>query len=88
MRSRQRKTARGALRRVEGRDYDAIIVDHQMPRMTGLEFLERLRGDRSARFPAVRDTPVIVVTAYGTIEMAVQGHAQRGLQFFDEAHLL
>jgi DNA-binding NtrC family response regulator len=60
-----------ALKRIDGRDYDAIIVDHQMPRMTGLEFLERLRGERS-RGGRFGDTPVIVVTAYGTIEMAVQ----------------
>ncbi|MGE5172564.1 MAG: sigma-54-dependent transcriptional regulator [Betaproteobacteria bacterium] len=60
-----------ALRKLEGRDFDAIIVDHQMPRLTGMEFLERLR---SGRLPGLNRNaiPVIVVTAYGTIEMAVQ----------------
>ncbi len=60
-----------ALRKLEGRDFDAIIVDHQMPRLTGMEFLERLR---SGHLPGLNrnDIPVIVVTAYGTIEMAVQ----------------
>ena len=57
-----------ALNKVEARDYDAVIVDHQMPRLTGMEFLARLR---SGRGPGA-DVPVIVVTAYGTIEMAVK----------------
>ena len=60
-----------ALRKLEIRDYDAIIVDHQMPKLTGMEFLERLRGDRLVG-PGRADVPVIVVTAYGTIEMAVR----------------
>src|SRR5574341_1045811 len=55
-----------ALKKAEARDYDAVIVDHQMPRPTGMEFLARLR---SGRGPGA-DVPVIVVTAYGTIEMA------------------
>jgi len=60
-----------ALTKIEGHDYDAIIVDHQMPRLTGMEFLERLRGGLPAA-SARTDIPVIVVTAYGTIEMAVK----------------
>ncbi len=58
-----------ALRRLEGRDFDAVIVDHQMPRLTGMEFLEQLRVLPG---PDRNDIPVIVVTAYGTIEMAVK----------------
>ena len=57
-----------ALRMIESRDYDAVIVDHQMPQLTGMELLSRLRRDQGA----AADTPVIVVTAYGTIEMAVK----------------
>ncbi len=64
-------TGESALRRLEVRDYDAVIVDHQMPGMTGLELLERLRGEGTRNF-WWSDTPVIVVTAYGTIEMAVK----------------
>ncbi len=60
-----------ALRKLEIRDYDAVIVDHRMPRLTGMEFLERLRGGHHAG-PGGTDIPVIVVTAYGTIEMAVK----------------
>jgi DNA-binding NtrC family response regulator len=60
-----------ALRKLEGRDFDAIIADHRMPRLTGMEFLERLRSGHPPR-PDSGGIPVIVVTAYGTIEMAVQ----------------
>ncbi len=60
-----------ALKKLEGRDFDAVIVDHQMPTLTGMEFLERLRERHHAR-PGGLDIPVIVVTAYGTIEMAVK----------------
>lgn len=60
-----------ALRKIESRDFDAIIVDHQMPRLTGMELLSRLRNGQHAG-PGRGDIPVIVVTAYGTIEMAVR----------------
>ncbi len=59
-----------ALERVGARDYDVIVVDHQMPRLTGMDFLDRLRN--GAVQGARKDIPVIVVTAFGTIEMAVQ----------------
>ncbi len=60
-----------ALKKLESRDYDAIVLDHQMPRLTGMQFLERLR-DKAAGSAIAADVPVIVITAYGTIEMAVQ----------------
>jgi DNA-binding NtrC family response regulator len=60
-----------ALKKLESRDYDAIVLDHQMPRLTGMQFLERLH-DRAAGRAIDAEVPVIVITAYGTIEMAVQ----------------
>lgn len=41
-----------------------VITDLQLPGMSGIDFLKRVRTD----FPAI---PVIVVTAFGTIESAV-----------------
>ncbi|HXY61468.1 MAG TPA: sigma-54 dependent transcriptional regulator, partial [Nitrospirota bacterium] len=60
-----------ALQKLEIRDFDAIILDHQMPRLTGMEFMDRLRSGQYAE-PDRKDIPIIVVTAYGTIEMAVK----------------
>ncbi len=44
---------------------DAVIVDYRMAGMDGLEFLVRSREKHP-------DVPVIMVTAHGTIEMAVE----------------
>jgi DNA-binding NtrC family response regulator len=47
------------------RSYDLIITDERMPRMGGLELIRWIRE----RTP---ETPVIVLTAYGSVETAVQ----------------
>ena len=60
-----------AFRKLETRDFDAIILDHQMPGLSGMQFLERLHSRTSAGAENA-EIPVIVITAYGTIEMAVQ----------------
>jgi two-component system alkaline phosphatase synthesis response regulator PhoP len=39
---------------------DVIVTDFQMPVMTGLEFVEKLRGSKDTR-----DIPVIMLTARG-----------------------
>jgi DNA-binding NtrC family response regulator len=44
---------------------DTVLVDYKMPGMDGLEFLEHACEKHS-------DIPVIMVTAHGTIEMAVE----------------
>ncbi|HOB74612.1 MAG TPA: response regulator [Phycisphaerae bacterium] len=45
------------------RDYDAILLDITMPRMDGIEFLEKLRQRKP-------DVPVIVITGHPTIANA------------------
>jgi two-component system, NtrC family, response regulator AtoC len=54
-----------ALAAVEAGNFDLVITDLRMPRMDGLEFLRELRQRGE-------DVPVIVLTAYGTIESAVE----------------
>ncbi len=46
-------------------DLDLIISDIRMPGLDGLEFLERIKGDH-------QDIPVILMTAFGSIEAAVE----------------
>jgi DNA-binding NtrC family response regulator len=47
---------------------DAVLLDVKLPRLGGLETLERLRD----RHP---DLPVIVMTAYGSVEAAIRSTA-------------
>ncbi len=54
-----------ALERFKAEDYHLVVTDLKMPGMDGLVLLERIR-DLSAH------VPVVVLTAYGTVDTAVQ----------------
>jgi DNA-binding NtrC family response regulator len=45
--------------------WDLVITDIKMPGMTGLEVLQRVKEQ-------CRDLPVIIITAYATVEMSIQ----------------
>ncbi len=57
--------AKTALQKLDDSEYDLILSDIRMPNMTGLELLEQARQ-------RVPDTHIVLMTAYGTIEDAVQ----------------
>ncbi len=59
------ETGAEALKRFEAEKIDLVLTDLKMPGMTGLELL----GDLRARDGEV---PVIVLTAYGTVQSAVE----------------
>ena len=63
---------------------DLILLDYQMPDMNGLEVLKELRSRGN-------DVPVVMITAYGTIERAVQAMKEGAYDFipkpFDPDHL-
>ena len=59
-----RTSAAAALELLEGQDFDAMVTDMQMPGMTGIELCERVLASRP-------NLPVIVVTAFGSMETAV-----------------
>ena len=70
--------AKTALQKLDEGDYDLILSDIRMPGMTGMELLEAARAK-------VPDTHIILMTAYGTIENAVEamkkgayGYIQKG----------
>jgi DNA-binding NtrC family response regulator len=69
-------TAEIALDKLEKRSFDAILLDVQLPAMTGLEMLAALRE---------RDisTPVIMMSGHATIEVAVEA-TRRGADDFIE----
>ncbi|MEJ2097206.1 MAG: sigma-54 dependent transcriptional regulator [Deltaproteobacteria bacterium] len=54
-----------ALEKLEKNPFDLLFVDIKMPGMDGIELLERIKAD----FP---DTTVIIITAYGSIESAIE----------------
>jgi DNA-binding NtrC family response regulator len=54
-----------ALREVDKGDVDLVLTDLKMPGMDGLELFRRIQADRP-------ELPVMIVTAHGTIETAIQ----------------
>ena len=54
-----------ALERMNQAEVDLVVTDMKMPGMDGIQLLEQIK----ARFP---DVPVIMMTAYGTVEKAVE----------------
>ncbi len=54
-----------ALQKLRSETFDTVIVDYLMPDLNGLDLLAKMRE-------WLIDVPVIVVTAHGTIEQAVQ----------------
>lgn len=61
----QAKDGVEALKKMETVDFDLIITDMKMPNMNGIELLEQIqKRDNTA--------PVIMMTAYGTIQTAVE----------------
>jgi CheY-like chemotaxis protein len=62
------------LRQIEAEPWDLVITDVEMPRMSGLEFLERARR-------LVPGLPVVVVTAHPTVDRAVTALRHAGTDF-------
>ncbi len=76
-----------ALELVEKEAPNLLLLDLDMPRMTGLEVLKKLPGVRPSD-----DLPVIVMTAHGSIEAAVEAMKDGAYDFLtkplDKDHLL
>jgi two-component system NtrC family response regulator len=74
-----------ALEVLEGSDVDLVLTDMKMPGMDGIELMERIKT-------ADPDLPVIMMTAHGTVDKAVEA-MQKGaytyvLKPFDNARLV
>ena len=54
-----------ALRALSKQSFEVVLTDLKMPRMGGMELLERLRRDQP-------EVEVIVITAHGTVDTALQ----------------
>jgi len=66
--------ASDALRSVRESDLDLVITDMKMPGMSGMELLEECKKIRP-------ELPVIMMTAYGTIEMAVEAMKKQAYNY-------
>jgi two-component system NtrC family response regulator len=66
--------AAAALRLIRESDLDLVITDMKMPHMSGLELLEASKELKP-------DLPVIIMTAYGTIEMAVEAMKKQAYDY-------
>jgi len=65
---------RTALSKVEASPPDLIVLDYMMPGLTGLDVLRELRKRRN-------ETPVVMITAHGTVERAVQAMKEGAYDF-------
>jgi signal transduction histidine kinase len=63
-----------ALNALESQPADLVFLDVDMPRLSGIEALRRIRP----RWP---DLPVIILTAYGTIPLAVEAMKEGAVDF-------
>ena len=57
--------AEAGLRLLQGNGVDLVVTDLKLPGMGGLEFLQAVKRQNAA-------TPVVVMTAFGTVETAVE----------------
>ena len=73
-----------ALTALESQPADLVFLDVEMPRMSGIEALKHIRR----RWP---DLPVIILTAHGTIGLAVEAMKEGAVDFitkpFESSHL-
>jgi two-component system NtrC family response regulator len=63
-----------ALRLVKETDFDLVITDMKMPKIDGIHLLDEVKKIDP-------ELPVIIMTAYGTIEMAVEAMKKRAYDY-------
>ena len=68
------------LEKMEEGVFDLVITDYRMDEMDGLEVLQAVRGKSP-------DTDVVVLTGYGTIEIAVEAMKKGAVDFIEKENL-
>jgi DNA-binding NtrC family response regulator len=75
---------RQALEKIDKLNPDLVLLDYRMPDMNGIDVLREIRQRK-------KDLPVIMITAYGTIDVAVEAVKAGADDFvtkpFDSEHL-
>jgi DNA-binding NtrC family response regulator len=65
------------LRRMETKSYDLVLLDLMMPDKSGMQVLEEVRQRD-------RDTPIFMLTAYGSVEVAVEALKRGASDYFSK----
>src|SRR5579872_103145 len=63
------------LKRLEGSPYDLVLLDLMMPDKSGMQVLEEVRAKDL-------ETPIFMITAYGSVEVAVQALKHGASDYF------
>jgi DNA-binding NtrC family response regulator len=66
-----------ALKRVEEKDFDAIILDLAMPGMSGIETLKRIRSENP-------DVQIIMLTGHSSVEKGVEAIKAGAVDFLEK----
>ncbi len=78
-------SGQNALEILENSDVDLVLTDMKMPRMDGIQLLERIKARDS-------NLPVIMMTGHGTVEKAVEAMQKGALNYilkpFDNRRLI
>ena len=69
--------AKGALATVREADLDLVITDMKMPGMSGMELLDQCKEMKP-------ELPIIMMTAFGTIEMAVEAMKKHAYDYIEK----
>lgn len=70
-------TGEEALKKVKGKDFDAIILDLVMPGMSGIETLKRIRSENP-------DLQIILLTGHATVEKGVEAIKTGAVDFLEK----
>lgn len=66
-----------ALQKVEGKSFDAIVLDLAMPGMSGIETLKRIRKENP-------DLQIIMLTGHGSVEKGVEAIKAGAVDFLEK----
>jgi len=65
------------LKKIKEKDYDVILCDIKMPKIDGIEFLEKAKETHP-------DTPIIMISGHGTIDTAVEAVKKGAYDFISK----
>jgi DNA-binding NtrC family response regulator len=66
-----------AIKRVQGKSFDAIVLDLAMPGISGIETLKRIRSENP-------DVQIIMLTGHGSLEKGVEAIKAGAVDFLEK----